>query len=208
MHNTRARHERKKSFHVNVPPGSASHLQSSMCLCCWQVTEGLVSVLNHSSGHGRKLLITAAARERRAYFADSLQNLFTAERYCLRTVFFFPSWSFSDYAQKNQYLTSTSGALVFHLMQLYGFLIQSSITSQSSRLMLRFCQHQLMLSECEWMKLFSLETELSCQWLGLGWKYWFPDLIDFINWYWFLNGKDWFMWFSADVWTKLTKHYL
>ncbi len=47
-----------------------------------------MSVLNHSSGRGRKLLITAAARERRAYFADSLQNLFTADRYCLRTAFF------------------------------------------------------------------------------------------------------------------------
>lgn len=48
------------------------------------------SVFNHS--FGRELLITAAARERerenRAYFADSLQNLFTADRYCLRTALF------------------------------------------------------------------------------------------------------------------------
>lgn len=50
-----------------------------------------MSVLNHSFGRARNLLITAAARARRAYFADSLQNLFTADRYCLRTAFFFLS---------------------------------------------------------------------------------------------------------------------
>lgn len=34
---------------------------------------------------------SSCERERRAYFADSLQNLFTADRYCLRTALFLPA---------------------------------------------------------------------------------------------------------------------
>lgn len=103
---------------------------------------------------------SSCERAPRVFCRLATKSIYSRKVLSSDSVFFFPSWSFSDYAQKNQYLTSTSGALVFHLMQLYGFLIQSSITSQSSRLMLRFCQHELML--------IRNGAELSA--VGLGWN--------------------------------------
>lgn len=92
------------------------------------------SVFNHS--FGRELLITAAAREREraVLILQTRYKIYLQQTGIVFGQRFFSSLKFLRLCAQNQYLTSASSALVFHLMQLYGFLIQSS------RLMLRFCQ--------------------------------------------------------------------